>query len=162
MIRQVLCAGRAVALMDSGDGCDVARAWPEEIMARLLWVRCHGVEEAVRAMDLLVRDGNVRHLIMDLREDVRARRALSGSGRVSHPGWYRLRNVAEENGLWVIVASGKPVVPCAVMRCRLTSCFRLEDLSMPREELLERVTAQVERRRGRQQGVASETLRQVG
>ena len=152
VIRQVLHSGRAVALIDSGDGCDVARAWPEEIMARLLWVRCHGVEEAVRAMDLLVRDGNVRHLIMDLRENARegVRKSPPGSSvyAVPHPVWYRLRNVAEENALWVMVASRERTVPCAIMRCQLSGRFGLGDLSVPRETLLKRVAVEVEHRGG--------------
>ena len=154
VIRHLLIAGHAVALVDSGDSCDVVQAWPEEITARLLWVRCRGMEETVRAMDLLVRDGNVRHLIMDLQGA-----AVPLPGHVPHPVWYRLRNVAEETGMWMLVTSREHIVPCAVIRCHLTYRFGLDDLNTPRETLLERITMEVPHRHRLSD---KDPLRQVG
>lgn len=152
LIRQRLGSGHAMVLVDSMDSCDVTEAWPEEAMARLLWIRCHGVEEAMQAMDLLVRDGNVRHLVMD----------LQGVHKqyVPHPLWYRLRNVAEENGLWMLVTSREPIVPCAVMRCQLRCRFGLDDLNVPRETLLQKIAVHVMHRHASRP--ANPSLRQVG
>lgn len=163
-----LRAEQAMALVDGGDGCDVARAWPEDLMKRLLWVRCQGVEEAVRATDLLVRDGNIRYLLVHLpafwptqEKQERGKRAWT---RVPLPVWYRLRNVAEENGLWVMVASQERTVPCAMMRCQLRGRFGLDDLSVPRAHLLRQLAVQVEHRQGglRREVRAKDEIRQAG
>ena len=143
VIRQLLISGHAVALVDGGDGYDVIHDWPGEITARLLWVRCRGVDQAVRAVDLLVRDGNVKHLVMDLHGT--AKQAIPVPG----PAWYRLRNAAEETGMWLLVTSRQRSVPCAAVRCHLTSQFGLDALSRPREILLGEVTVETHHRRGR-------------
>ena len=115
VIRHLLIAGHAVALVDSGDSCDVVQAWPEEITAL--------------------------------------------PGHVPHPVWYRLRNVAEETGMWMLVTSREHIVPCAVIRCHLTYRFGLDDLNTPRETLLERITMEVPHRHRLSD---KDPLRQVG
>ncbi len=95
VIRQRLLSGHAVALVDSSDSADAARAWPGTLTSRLLWVRCSHAKEALLAMDLLVRDGNIRHLVMDLQGNTREPRS---SPTIPQPLWYRLRNVAEDHG----------------------------------------------------------------
>ena len=80
-------------------------------------------------------------------------------GHVPHPVWYRLRNVAEETGMWILVTSRKRTVPCAVMRCHLTYRFGLDDLNVPRETLLDRITVEIPHRR---ESSDEASLRQVG
>ncbi len=155
--RYLLVQGHPLAWIDRRDACDVTASWSESCLARLLWVRCRHQEEAVRAMDLLVRDGNVRHLILDLRQPAGERSHL-----IPHPVWYRLRNVAEESGLWILVASRQRLVPCAVCRGELTSRYQLKDLHVEREALLERLVIHASERRTLPTPETDLAWRQVG
>jgi hypothetical protein len=158
VIRQRLLDGHAVAFVDSHNQADMAQAWPERLTARLLWVRCHTTGEAMQAMDLLVRDGNIRHLILDLQKSPHPRQPHT----LPAPLWYRLRNVAETHGAWILIASHTPTVPCAMVRAELTHRFGLDALSTPRETLLQHLGVTIHHRRDHQSPPVKGALRQVG
>ena len=52
-------------LVDGGDSFDPA-SHTAAACSQLLWVRCAKIQEALKAADLLVRDGNVPFVILDL------------------------------------------------------------------------------------------------
>jgi RecA/RadA recombinase len=78
-------AAQFVALVD-GTNCFE----PSKNTDLLLWIRCQNAHQAVKATDLLLRDGNVALTILDLKQnDDRELRKIPATT------WYRLRRVAE-------------------------------------------------------------------
>jgi len=69
LIRTLLCQAteekKITALLDGGDSLDVTSLDPA-VLSRLLWVRCRSAEETIKAADLLLRDGNVPLVLLDL------------------------------------------------------------------------------------------------
>lgn len=128
-------------LVDGGDRFDPA-SYTAAACSRLLWVRCLTAAEMLKAADLLVRDGNVPFVLLD----------TCGIGRrelavLPDSAWWRLRLAAEATSCRLVVMSAEPQVPCAAVRVALTARLGLEDLEVPRRELVARLRAVPERRR---------------
>ncbi|MEM6910889.1 MAG: hypothetical protein AAF555_04835 [Verrucomicrobiota bacterium] len=111
-----------LALIDGTDSFD-----PESYGAascdRVLWVRCREVGETLRAADLLLRDGNLPLVVLDIAGN--DREALRG---VAASSWHRLRILAQTSGVALVVLSSEAVVAGARQRRVLPDCFTLEDL----------------------------------
>lgn len=122
-----------VALVDGADAFDPAVV-TQETRQRLLWVRCHRATEAVRAADLLLRDGNVSTVLMDLRL-LPLRELLRQPSSV----WHRLRMLAERAQVSVGIFSPGRVVPCAARRWGLEEDLGLHVLEQPAETLAARL-----------------------
>lgn len=105
---------RFAALVDAANAFDPQTA-PPALLEHLLWVRCGSVEQALRAADVLLRDENLRMVIVDLRDcpgwALRRTRATV---------WYRLQRLA---GRWegvLAVFTPRPMIPSAQIRVALT------------------------------------------
>lgn len=117
LCREILAAAAArrqlLALVDAKDGFDPGSCSEDELAA-LLWVRCGAVGEALKATDLLLRDGNVPLVLLDLAGvpvvDLRSTTAAH---------WFRLGSVAEESGAAALVLTPRTVGPAARVRLRL-------------------------------------------
>ena len=96
-----------VALVDGADAFD-PRTLSPQALGRLLWLRCHEVQKAVRATDLLLRDGNIPRVLLDLQ--LCPERALR---QVPSQAWHRLRLLAERGGATLCVFTPLQAVPCA-------------------------------------------------
>jgi len=109
--------GEACALIDAEDAFDPASAQAAGVVLdRLLWVRCHGLEQALRAADLLLGAGGFGAVVLDL-ADVPARR----TPRVPLSYWFRFRR-SVENTPTVLALTDKE--PCAQSSASLV--LRLE------------------------------------
>jgi len=83
--------GEACALIDAEDAFHPASAQAAGVVLdHLLWVRCHGLEQALRAADLLLGAGGFGAVVLDL-ADVPARRTR----RVPLSYWFRFRRAVE-------------------------------------------------------------------
>ena len=135
---------RLVALVDRWDAWD-PRSAASTALEYLLWVRCREAGQAVRAADILVRDGNIPLILMDMRPT-----AGSAADRIPSQGWYRLQRCAEQSRAVLAVASGHcgGSVPGCRLRLRLDRHFRLEHLEFSHEELAEAWKADVRYRGG--------------
>jgi hypothetical protein len=103
-------AEQPCALIDAADAFEPG-GLEASALRHLLWVRCQKASEAMRAADLLLRDGNLRVVLIDLRlRPVRELFALPSSV------WHRLRLLAERGGAAVAVFSPCQVVACAAGR----------------------------------------------
>ena len=110
MLLHRFMAQQACALIDAADALEPG-GLDASTLRHLLWVRCQKASEAVRAADLLLRDGNLRTVLIDLRlRPVRELFALPSSV------WHRLRLLAERGGAAVAVFSPCQVVACAAGR----------------------------------------------
>lgn len=128
-------------LVDGGDGFDPA-SFSAAACSQLLWVRCAKIQQALKAADLLVRDGNVPFVILDLC-------GLPAAALRSIPAaaWWRLKQLCETGGCRLVVLAPAPLVPSASLRLTLSSGLTLGDFDLPRNELLPRVAARRDRLR---------------
>ena len=129
LIESIQAAGKHLALVDAGDSFDPDGLTNEQLAA-LLWVRCRGPEQAIKATDLLCRDNNLPLVVLDLmmcsQQQVRA---------IPSTYWYRLQRVAEGNGCVALVFTPVPVVGSAACTVRLTRMFALPALDLLRDQL---------------------------
>jgi hypothetical protein len=128
-VAQLLAATRHfVGLIDGSDSFDLAGLGPSTL-ARLLWVRCRNAVEAVKAADLILRDGNLPLVLMNLR-------GCADAARVPSQSWYRLQRIVEVSGAALLVLTPRPMIPSARVRIALHSVFTLDDLERDRAELV--------------------------
>ena len=127
------------ALVDARDIFDPCSV-PMETLERLLWVRCRDVTKAMRVTDLLLRDGNIPLVILDLQGH-----AAREVQQVPASSWHRLRVLAEKSGVALCAFTPCVTVPCARARLMLEQRFTIESLEQPREELIAALRARVVR-----------------
>ncbi|MEM7384216.1 MAG: hypothetical protein AAF514_04665 [Verrucomicrobiota bacterium] len=129
------------ALIDGRDGFD-----PESIgtagCRHLLWVRCHEAKEALRATDLLLRDGNLPLVILDLQ--LLPHRALK---KIPNQSWFRLHHLAEQSGSVLIALTPCHVITNAYLQLSLPRHFPLDALDDSREHLETSLRPELIRRR---------------
>ncbi|MBC8164799.1 MAG: hypothetical protein H7Y20_02870 [Bryobacteraceae bacterium] len=103
--------GEFCALIDGTDSFDPASAKAAHAdLARLLWVRCHRMEEAVKSADLLVHSGGWGLVILNLTgippQAVR---------KIPMSWWYRFRRAVEHTPTAFVVLESEPFVKnCAI------------------------------------------------
>ncbi len=120
----------SVALVDGGDGFDPAFI-SSAARQRLLWVRCKEPMMAAKAADLLLRDGNLPRVLMDLQLcQTQAVRSLPLQV------WHRLRLQAEKSGVALCVFTPCQVVASARTRVVLERSFTLGAQETLRADLL--------------------------
>lgn len=132
-----------VALVDGGDVFD-PRSVTAAVREQLLWLRCQDIAAAMKATDLLLRDGNIQLVVLDLQLcAVRKVQSLPTST------WHRLRALVEKSHAALCVLTPCHTVPCAKSRLILEPRFTLEAMQELRADLLESLAARVERTGGK-------------
>ncbi|HSI65086.1 MAG TPA: hypothetical protein VLE43_18310 [Candidatus Saccharimonadia bacterium] len=129
-----------VALVDGADTFD-PRTLSPQALGRLLWLRCRDVQKAVRAADLLLRDGNIPRVLLDLQ--LCPERAVR---QIPSQAWHRLRLLAEKSGAALCAFTPFQAVPCARSRLLLDRQLPLEVLDVARPDLLTSLNGRVIRR----------------
>jgi len=141
----VLCAlleaavreGFFLALIDAADAFEPAD-WPEDQLDRLLWVRCRETATALKAADILVRDGNLPVLLLDL-QGVPARQLQ----RIPANTWHRFHRVIESSATVLLALTPRPQVEGAPCRIAVRLESPWEAMNAPRARLLETLDAQI-------------------
>ncbi len=125
------CAARSLplALIDGRDSFDPSEVAPQAL-ERLLWIRARTAAESIKAADLLLRDGNLPLVLMDL-----SPLALGELARVPDSAWRRLRSLAGDGARILLAITPRPTLPAAHLRLLLSPRFSLGDLDHPRAEL---------------------------
>jgi hypothetical protein len=111
-----------VALIDGRDSFDPS-ALDNSILRQLLWVRCAKALEAVKAADLLLRDGNFPLLIVDL--------IFNSPGelrKIPQTTWYRLQRLVESVPTACLVLTRYEMVSSAQLKLVLENSWNLETL----------------------------------
>jgi hypothetical protein len=135
---EVLLRGAAksrwpAALLDVGGNFDPGGV--EDVrLDRLLWVSCAEAGQAVKATDLLLRDGNLPLLVLDLQ--TRTPRELA---RVPASTWHRFQRLVETTSKVFVVMTCQPVIEAARVRIALRAHWSLTALRQRRTALLERL-----------------------
>jgi hypothetical protein len=111
-----------VALIDGRDSFDPC-ALPNSILRQLLWVRCTKALEAVKAADLLLRDGNFPLVILDLilnsPEELR---------KIPQTTWYRLQRLVESVPTACLVLTRYEMVSSSKLKLVLENSWNLQTL----------------------------------
>ncbi len=135
MLRSRWRTGAYHALVDTALGLD-SETLHDGLGERLLWVPVRGPEQAVKALDLLLRDDNFALVAADLR-GLAAKQLRAVQPFV----WYRLQRLAHQRAGGVLILSSAPSVRCADRRILLAEPRQLADMDTPREALLDRLQA---------------------
>jgi hypothetical protein len=130
-IRQTALEGQFLVLVDAGDSLDVDALEPR-VLARILWVRGHSVEEALRAADLLLRDRNFPRVVIDLKPC-----PAKALGRISSSVWHRLRRLTEQHGTTALVMTPQPLVAGASCRVQVSADPGLDSIHSGPDAVLE-------------------------
>lgn len=111
---------RPVALID---GCDSFDPQPLGTagLHHLLWVRCNKTCEAIKAADLLLRDGNFPLVIVDLVLNPRAELR-----KIPQTSWYRLQRLVEPTSIACLVLTRQNMVGSAQLKIVLENLWTLE------------------------------------
>ncbi len=121
---------------------------------RLLWTRCRQAGEAIKAADLIVRDGNIPLVLLLLTLN-----PASELRRVPPTVWHRLQMLAEKSAVTLLVFTPAAQIGSARLRLSVSGVFPLGKLHRCRSELLPALDLQIERRRvGRERGCDDEEL----
>lgn len=144
MVRAVCRAHCFAALVD------VARSFepsPSEALEHLLVVFCQGAMQGVQATDLLLRDGNLSLVMLDLQQA--PARDLQ---RIPASAWHRLQRLAEQTAAAIVVLTPRPMVEAAQVRIASEHRWTLADQRRWQRDLAASTAWQVYPRRklGRQ------------
>ena len=131
---------RISALVDGADSLEPAD-WPACCMARLLWVRCKAVKQALQATDLLLRDGNCQLLALNL-QGIPERQLAEIPGSV----WHRFHRLLKHRPSALLVLSPRPLVEGARTRVASANRWDLDSLDTPRSTLIENLRLRVFKR----------------
>ena len=109
-----------LALIDGADSFDYAGV-PKAALSRLLWVRGRSAERVAQVADLILRDGNLGLVVMDLcANDARE------VARIPSSSWHRLQRVVEPSTTAFLVLTCQPTVSAARPRLLLNTRFGLD------------------------------------
>jgi hypothetical protein len=112
--------------------------WADEHLHRILWVMCGAAAPALRAADILLRDGNLPVIILDLQMVPAAHLR-----RIPVSTWHRFQRVLEPTGTVFVVLSPQPLVESVPVRMALHTDLSLESMHLQRAALWEHFQVQI-------------------
>jgi len=101
-----------------------------ERLERLLWVACEKAGSAIKAADLLLRDGNLSTIVLELQMT-----PLAELRRIPPNTWYRFQRIVEPTGTLFVVLTPVPIVSSAAERLELRGEWSLSAMREVRAEL---------------------------
>jgi hypothetical protein len=129
LLRHAFETNQFIALVDGRDAFD-ASALPQEILSRLLWIRCRKTDEALKCTDILLRDRNLPLVILDLK--LNSAKELK---KIPGTTWYRFQRLIEQTTTAFLVVTPQAMVSSAEMRFRFEQRFTLEQIEQDQLEL---------------------------
>jgi hypothetical protein len=114
-----------LALIDGRDSFDPASSGlrANHRLRHLLWIRCRTAMEAVKAADLLLRDGNFRLVLLDL-----VLNAAEELRRIPQTSWYRLQRLVEPSSTALLVLTRWSLIGSAQLKLVLNNRWNLRDV----------------------------------
>ncbi|MGC6564164.1 MAG: hypothetical protein ACON38_00990 [Akkermansiaceae bacterium] len=113
-----------LALVDGRDTFDPA-SHSNQRCRQLIWIRCHQTQQALQCADLLLRDGNLPLVLLDLHL-VCERELRQIPGNL----WHRLKTQARDSGAALVALTPRPLVPSPHQRLILQGRFTLDHLEL--------------------------------
>ena len=129
LLRRAVVRNQFCALIDGRDSFDAA-AVEQSTLSHLLWIRCGTADEAVKATDLVLRDGNFSLVLLDLalNPDAQLR-------KIPAPTWYRFQRIVEGGAATFIVLTPRAMISPAPVRVTLRSRFGLNAIEADQAKL---------------------------
>lgn len=141
LLRKAAGENQIITLIDGQDSFDPC-AFKQETLSRLLWVRCKDAAQAMKSVDLILRDRNLPLVLLDL-----ALNPAKQLRKIPSSTWYRLQRIAETTSTIFVVVTPQPMVGCAQIRLGLNSQFTLKDLDAEEFQVLEKLKAEISQHR---------------
>jgi len=137
-----------LALIDGRDSFDPSASGRpgNGCLSYLLWVRCTKALEAIKAADLLFRDGNFPLVIVDL-----VLNAPQELRKIPQTSWYRLQRLVESAPTACLVLTRLGIVSSAQLKIVLENSWTLE--SFEEENAISRLRIRVERSHLRRENI---------
>jgi hypothetical protein len=129
LLRRAAAQNQFTALVDGRDSFDVT-AVEQPTLSRLLWIRCRNADEALKATDLVLRDGNLPVVLLDLVINPAAELR-----KIPAPTWYRFQRIVEESTTTFIVFTPRAMISPAEVRVTLQARFDLSAIEADRVKL---------------------------
>ena len=139
LVRITLRRQGLLALIDGGNAFDLAGLL-KAALSRLLWVRSQTAAKAVQAADLILRDGNLNLVVLDLQSV-----PVEETRKIPSTSWYRLQRVVEPTSTAFVVLTRQPLVSGARPRLVLTARFGLNAFDCRQQDLLGRLPVELVR-----------------
>ena len=125
------------AVIEVGCSLDV-RSYDENALPRVLGVFCENAGQAVKAADLLLRDGNLPVVLLDLQAA-----PLRSLGGIPASTWHRFQRLVETRGTALVVMTPQPMVEAARTRIVLRGRWNLAAMRRRRAELIAQLEVQI-------------------
>jgi hypothetical protein len=138
--------GYFMALIDGRDSFD-PQPLGNRRLRNLLWIRCTKAFDAIKAADLLLRDGNFPLVVLDI-----VLNAADELRKIPQTTWYRLQRLVEPAPTAFLVLTRSSLISSAHLKLVLDNNWSLRDLQT--QESLARLKFLVQRRHGRRGEIA--------
>ena len=126
LIHALLCSAQRdrhfIALIDGTDSFDPGSS-DKAALQHLLWVRCRKAFDAIKAADLLLRDGNFPLVIVDL-----VLNSLEELRKIPQTSWYRLQRLVEAVSTACLIINRHGIVASSQLKIVLENSWMLPDL----------------------------------
>jgi hypothetical protein len=137
IIQSLHQSSRHTVLIDGKDSFD-----PPTNQSLLLWIRCANAFQALRATDLILRDGNLPLAILDLKQNPNIElRKIPGTI------WYRFQRLLEESKSSLFIMTRQPIASSSLFNITLTNQIEIDDLSLLSLDLIRSFTLKVSRQK---------------
>lgn len=133
IIRQAASSQQWIALIDGADSFDPG-AFDNATLEHLLWLRCKSADEAVKCADLILRDGNLPIVILDL-----ALNEARELRRIKSSTWYRFQRLVEDGTAAFLTFTPIPMAGSAGRRLFLRANLPVEAFELTEAELVQRL-----------------------
>ena len=137
LLREAHKRGEWLAMVDAADAFDPT-GLEAELLTRLLWVRCSNVKEAIKATDMLLHDGTISVVALDLLFCL-----PNQLRKVPSSTWFRLQRILEYNATAFVVLAPEHMINNANARLSLERRFTLDSMDQPRETLIAQIAPAV-------------------
>jgi hypothetical protein len=127
-----------LALIDGRDSFDPQLPGGNACLRHLLWVRCSKALDAIKAADLLLRDGNFSLVIVDL-----VLNPPADLSKIPQTTWYRLQRLVESAPAACLVMTRQGMVSSAQLKIVLENSWTLE--TFEDESAMSRLQIRVQR-----------------
>jgi hypothetical protein len=139
-------SGHFLALVDGRDSFD-PQPLGNRRLRNLLWVRCTQAFDAVKAADLLLRDGNFTLVVLDL-----VLNASAELRKIPQTSWYRLQRLVETAPTAFLILTRASMISSAQLKLTLDNAWTLADLEQ--NHLTARLKVLVQRTQGGRRTIA--------
>jgi RecA/RadA recombinase len=126
-------ASRHVVLVDGKDCFEPSADHP-----LLLWIRCHNAAQALKATDLVLRDGNVPLTILDFKQN-----PAGELRKIPGPTWYRFQRITEESRTSLLTIARHSIARSAQVTISMTHQLDIDDLSSQRPEITKFISLEI-------------------